>query len=228
METMEHTDAVQLQAVEKYILGELAPALRNEFEAHYFDCHECALNVRAGIAFAAASRQYFAEAPAPAFVAKPSRAGWFSWLKPMIVVPTFAALLLFVGYQNLVIIPHLRQAAEVEAKPWYTVGAGVHGSAGTRIEAQQGKAFDLFFDITATPQQADSIFLVRLQDSSGKTIATEKVSQQLAKKPVLLAVPAGISEGDYKLVILDHNSGSTTQTAELPFTVAFSSKIQQH
>jgi len=63
---MEHTDAVKLQAVEKYILGELTPSLREEFEAHYFDCTACALNLRTGVAFAAVSRQYFAESSAPA------------------------------------------------------------------------------------------------------------------------------------------------------------------
>jgi len=53
---MEHTDAVKLQAVEKYILG-TNPVLREEFEAHYFDCTACA-STRTGVAFAAVSRQY--------------------------------------------------------------------------------------------------------------------------------------------------------------------------
>src|SRR5262245_15757300 len=165
MEIMEHTDAIRLQAVEKYIFGELTPALRNEFEAHYFDCYECSLNVRTGVAFAAASRQYFAEAPVPLVALRPATAaGWFSWLRPMIAVPTFAALLLLVGYQNFVSIPRLKQAntfaqAETEAKPWFAlVNASVHGSSGTRVEIQQGKAFDLFFDITTAPRQADSVF----------------------------------------------------------------------
>ena len=228
---MEHTEAIRLQAAEKYILGELAPALRNEFEAHYFDCSECSLNVRAGVAFAAASRQYFAEAPAPAVVQRPAPAGWFAWLKPMIAVPAFAALLLLVGYQNLVSIPSIKQAnsaADIEAKPWFTVSAGVHGSAGMKVEVQQGKSFILFYDITAAPQKADSVFLVQMQDSSGKIVAASKVPQQLAKKPVIFNVPAGVSEGDYKLVIFDQSAGSMTPAGALPFTVAFSSQIQQH
>jgi hypothetical protein len=233
METMEHTDAIRLQAVEKYVLGELTPALRNEFEAHYFDCSECSLNVRAGVAFAAASRQYFAEAPAPAFVPQPASAGWFAWLKPMIAVPAFAALLLLVGYQNLVTIPHLVRQADsaenAEVRPWFTlVAANVRGSAGTRVEAPSGKAFDLFFDITTAPPQPDSVFLVQMKDSSGKILVARKVSQQLAKKPVNFTVPAGIAEGDYKLVILDQSAGTTAPAGELSFTVAFSSQIQQH
>jgi len=229
---MEHTDAIRMQAVEKYVLGELAPALRNEFEAHYFDCSECSLNVRAGVAFAAASRQYFAEVPVPAVASAPASAGWFAWLKPMIAVPAFAALLLIVGYQNLVSIPHLRQAnstADIEAKPWFPLmDASVKGSSGSHVEVAQGKAFDLFFDITTPPRQADSIYLVQMKDSSGKTLASERVSQQMAKKAVIFNVPAGVLEGEYKLLILDQSAGTSAAVSELPFTVAFSSQIQQH
>src|SRR5258705_10475466 len=107
MKSGKPTRAIRFQAGEKYVLGELTPAFRNEFEAHYFACSECSLNVRAGVAFAAASRQYFAEVPVPAVVPRPASVGWFVLLKPMIAVPAFAALLLLVGYQNLVTIPHL-------------------------------------------------------------------------------------------------------------------------
>ena len=48
---MDHNEALQLQAVEKYVLGELPPPLRDEFEKHFFDCQECALNVKAGAGF---------------------------------------------------------------------------------------------------------------------------------------------------------------------------------
>lgn len=229
---MDHTEAVRMQAVEKYILGELSPFHRAQFEEHYFDCADCALNLRAGVAFAAASRQYFAESAVPEKAVRTPRAGWFDWLKPMIAVPAFAALLLLVGYQNLVSIPHMQRvnsAADIEAKPWFPlVDASVKGSAGSRVEVAPGKAFILFFDITTQPKHTDSIYRVQMQDSSGKTLATEQVSQQMAKKAVIFNVPAGISEGDYKLVILDQSAGTTAPAGELPFTVAFSTQIQQH
>jgi Putative zinc-finger len=37
---MDHHQATQLTAVEKYLLDELPPELRDEFEEHYFDCQE--------------------------------------------------------------------------------------------------------------------------------------------------------------------------------------------
>ncbi len=38
---MDHNQVTQLMAVEKYLLGELTPTARDEFEEHVFDCQEC-------------------------------------------------------------------------------------------------------------------------------------------------------------------------------------------
>jgi len=50
-QAMNHSEAVRLQAAEKYVLGELSPALREEYEEHLFDCVACALDVKAVAAF---------------------------------------------------------------------------------------------------------------------------------------------------------------------------------
>src|SRR5258708_26276044 len=126
MENMEHTEAVRMQAVEKYILGELSPFHRAQFEEHYFDCADCALNLRAGVAFAAASRQYFAESAATEKAANAPRAGWFDWLKPLVAVPTFAALIAVIAYQNAVSIPRLQKEVIVPSATASTAGPGFY------------------------------------------------------------------------------------------------------
>lgn len=229
---MDHSEAVRMQAVEKYILGELTPRLRKEFEAHYFDCVDCAVNLRAGVAFAAASRQYFAEAVVPEAVVVTPSSSWFGWWKPFVVVPAFAVLLFIVGYQNLVSIPNLRRGlidTVAEAPPWFSlVDSTVHGSAGTRVEIVPGQPFDLVFDITASPRDANSVFVATAKDAAGNTVASLLVSARRAEKPVILHVPGGVGEGNYKVVILDQARGASVPAGELPFTVAFSAKIQQH
>ena len=50
---MSHDEAVQTLAAEKYLLEELDPSLRDEFEEHVFDCNECSLDLRAGATFLA-------------------------------------------------------------------------------------------------------------------------------------------------------------------------------
>ena len=50
-EAMDHNEAVRTHAAEKYILGELSPVLREEYEEHFFVCVACALEVKAAAAF---------------------------------------------------------------------------------------------------------------------------------------------------------------------------------
>src|SRR5215475_7253487 len=136
MKNMDHTEAVKLQAVEKYILGELAPPLRDEFEAHYFDCMECSLNLRSGVAFAAASRQYFAETVGREVVVPAPKPDWFAWLKPLVAVPVFAAV-----------------------NPWFSLRASnVRGAAGEKFEIRPGQGISLFVDITTVSSASDSSF----------------------------------------------------------------------
>lgn len=56
---MDHTEAIRLQAVEKYVLGELPEAQRDEYEEHYFDCAECALDLMAAATFVDTAREVF-------------------------------------------------------------------------------------------------------------------------------------------------------------------------
>ena len=50
----------------RYVLDELTGQEREEFEEHYFNCAECAADVRAAFAFAANARAVLRESPEPA------------------------------------------------------------------------------------------------------------------------------------------------------------------
>jgi hypothetical protein len=229
---MEHNDAVRLQAVEKYILGELPPTVRDEFEAHYFDCAVCSFNLRAGFAFAAGTRQFFAEDP-PSQSFRPVTAGWLAWLKPSVAVPVFTALLLVIGYQNVVTIPKLHQTASLEAtavEPWFSlVVSDVRGPAGSTLQITPGQGFLLMFDITAAHSNPNANFMIRLTDVSGKILLSRTVSGRVAQKSVPLSIPPGMREGQYHLLILQEQQGSSmVPVGEIPFTIAFSSKVEEH
>ena len=58
---MDHAEAVRLNATERYISGELSEALRDQFEEHYFDCFECANDLKSLDTFRTGSRMVFEE-----------------------------------------------------------------------------------------------------------------------------------------------------------------------
>jgi hypothetical protein len=116
---MNHSEALKEMAVERYLLDELGPDARDAFEEHMFDCQECAMDVRAGVVFIDEAKK---QLPKLAVVkdtrqehaasSAKERRDWFAWLRPAYLAPAFAALLVVVGYQNLVELPGLRSAAE--------------------------------------------------------------------------------------------------------------------
>src|SRR5260370_27744756 len=122
MAQMDHNEAIRLQAAVKYVLGELSPVQREEYEEHYFDCAVCALDLKATAAFVDASREVFKadKARAAEREAAPVRGGWFGWLRPIVAVPAFAALLLVVTYQNVVTIPRARGEAPQRPRSFVT------------------------------------------------------------------------------------------------------------
>jgi hypothetical protein len=144
---MDHDTVVRGKMTEKYLLEELDPEVRDEFEAHYFDCPECARDVLAGFEFVAHSKNILAESAEPAVVQKnstrelPAR-GWFTWLRPVFAVPAFALLLVVIGYQNLVTYPRLSQAVnQPRVLPATTLNLMTYGENGAPLVVHSGEGF---------------------------------------------------------------------------------------
>ena len=113
---MDHSEAVQLRATEKYLLGDLPTDQREAFEDHFFECTECAQDVKATAVLIDNARSVLREAPVPARELQPARQkAWWGWLQPAWGLAAAAAILAVVGYQNLVTIPHLK--TEMAAAP---------------------------------------------------------------------------------------------------------------
>src|SRR5579871_6521106 len=116
---MNHEQAVQEMATERYLLDEMSPELREAFEEHLFECSECALDVRAGNVFLSEAKRQLPELTARTAAQETSRAlpvklkkpWWSVFAMPAFAAPVFAALLAVIAIQNLAIIPSLRSAA---------------------------------------------------------------------------------------------------------------------
>jgi len=146
---MDHKDAVRLKATERYLLNELDPDQLDQFEEHLFDCQECALDLRTAAAFVEQSKSMLTE-PTKILSSEPARksAGWFAWLRPALALPAMAVLLAVVGYQNLVSIPHIQEAAShPEVLPWVSLNIATFGGENREIISTPGKGFLLFVRI---------------------------------------------------------------------------------
>jgi hypothetical protein len=173
---MDHSEAVQQMAAERYLLDELTPDAREAFEAHFFDCSECAVDLRAGAAFVAEAKAQFPSlAAAPAHAQSRARSirvkrRWgLSWLKPVFAAPVFAALLLVVGYQNLVTYPALRAAADQPRLfPWTPLHGATRGAL-TAIAADRRHGVVLPVDLPPQPSLgAYASYSFDLFDPQGK------------------------------------------------------------
>ena len=234
---MDHNEAIQLQAAVKYVLGELSQVQRDGYEEHYFDCAECAVDIKALATFADTAREVLRQERAShlAKAAVPARRGWLGWLQPIVAVPAFAALLLIIAYQNTVTIPQARNTsaravAEVYGQSFLLQPSdtrrGNEAMNEARIEIRPNEGFLLQLDFL--PSSSFPAYLCQLQDASGRVLLQLNVPAEKAKKELHLPVPAGVISrpGQYSLVFLgaDPSTEKAVNDSKLQyftFNVAF-------
>jgi hypothetical protein len=137
---MDHIEAVNHQAVERYLLGQMPEAEIDAFEKHFFECGTCAEEVESGVLFQENTRAAFPPIPKQAPAAKPN---WLSnrlsqwWSSPAFAAPALAAGLLAVTtiYQAGFVIPALRQQIAQAHAPQSLLAFALR--SGTRGEASQ-------------------------------------------------------------------------------------------
>ena len=170
---MDHTAVVREKMTERYLLNELDSNVRDEFEEHYFDCPDCALDVRAGFQFVEQSKTVLAESPEPVSVREASgpehvHRGWFACLRPAFAAPALALLLAVAGYQNLVTYPRLRsELNQPQILPAVSVNMGTWGGSDTPTIVPAGKGLLLYVRIT--PDGAYARYTAELYNPAGKS-----------------------------------------------------------
>jgi len=176
---MDHDVVVRQKMTERYLLNELDPQARDEFEEHYFDCPDCAADVHAGALFveqskialeSEQSKAGVAARPAalPARAPVPVRAssGWLGWLRPVFVIPVLAALLVVIGYQDRTnrILQQAANSPQVLASA--VINVGVRGTEPISVPAHAGQAFELSLNVP--PEGRFSSYKLDLYNAQGK------------------------------------------------------------
>jgi hypothetical protein len=215
---MDHQEALRLQAAEKYILGELTPELCEQFEEHYFDCSDCATNLKALGTFITASRLVLEDAEgsprvAP-HVAWAGRPGWFNWLQPVISVPAIMALAAIVVFQLTMAIRSARKVetvqtvAEVYESSYHLQGT-TRGAETAKLAVRPDESFAVDFDFV--PTRIFSNYKGSLLDSSGQVVLVFGLKGEQSNKEVHLVIPGGkVHTGSYEVVVVG-DSGTSNQ-----------------
>src|SRR6266436_2279982 len=232
MAQMDHNEAIQLQAAVKYVLGELSQVQRDEYEEHYFDCGECAVDIKALATFADTAREVLRQQKAEQLAKElaTTRGGWLRWLQPVVAVPVFAALLLIIAYQNAVTIPQARQeassgAAQILFNSHSLRGVNTAGEEGRTLSIRAREAFFLNFDFV--PTRSFDNYIGQLEDANGRVLLRSKIAGGNANQEAHLPISAGILHpGKYVLAFYGDPGASgkinpQNDAGRLPFTVEF-------
>jgi hypothetical protein len=234
---MDHGEAVQLMATERYLLGELSGEQREAFEEHFFECYECALDVRAEAAFLQEAKVQLPLMTSPAVVmaapvpvatavrikTEPKRRDWFGWMRPAWAVPAFAALLMVIGYQNFATIPGLRSAATTpRVAPWTTLHVATRAGGAMAVVADRKAGAVLLIDVANDGSYGALNF--EMTDPQGKAFWTQTVQAPAEGDGTMsLLIPGGgLQAGSYALTITGITAqGSRTQLDRRVLDVRF-------
>ncbi len=226
---MDHSEAVKLQAVERYLLGELAAEQHDQFEEHYFSCPECAADINAAVRFVENARELLrTESPAAAAEGeKRRRPAWLMWFRPAYAMAAILLLLGVSAYQNLATIPQLRRQVAQASKPqalvsFSLVSSASRGPSPLTLRPPFGRAFGLYVDI---PPGHFAEYVCEIRDGSDRPRFAMEVSAAEAKDTVqLLIPPSKLTPGRYALVVRGRRAdaqGSEAEVARFPFALEF-------
>jgi hypothetical protein len=229
IEPMDHSEAVKEMAAERYLLNELTPEAREAFEEHVFDCPECALDLRAAAAFVDEAKVQLpalaesAPTPAPPTIGKPrvKRDWWLAWTHPAFAVPAFAALLLVLGFQNLVTLPELRtQAAQPRLLAWVPLRGEMRGASAAPITADRKHGVALSLDLSPQPGLAPyPSYAFDLLDPQGKLVwtgvAAPPPASDAGSQRIVLVIPgASLQNGAYTVAVFGVGPGGARTQIE--------------
>ncbi|HEY1239487.1 MAG TPA: zf-HC2 domain-containing protein [Bryobacteraceae bacterium] len=193
---MDHSHATEVQAAERYLLGELPADEAEEFERHFFECADCAQAVEAGTQFIANARAVFTEG-----IAEPGRGredakqrvslrerlqAWWS-IPGWVPAAAALALALVAVYQGAVVIPGLRQGLDTaRALPAFQL-AGLSRGEGQAISVPSGTPW-LALSLDVPPDVHFSRYLC-VVTAENRTLFRVESTAPSPGQPITILVP---------------------------------------
>ena len=188
---MTHQQALDGLASERYLLDEMTEVERFEFEDHYFDCPECAEDVRLGDMIRQEARRAGVAMAPNTQMGRPvvvlTSAKW--WRRPMVAAPwaVAATLALVVGYQSLVTVPALRDAGGPQSIEPVMLRGATRGAATTVAIAPGQRVVALSADLLTPPPSSSLTY--EILDANRSAVSSGKSSVPASGAPLMLLIP---------------------------------------
>src|SRR5258708_341071 len=200
---MDHGEAIQQEGTEWYLVEELDPDVKDQFEEPLFDCQDCAIDLRAAAMFVEQSKIALGESQAaPVRLPAAVRPSWLASLfRPALAVPVLAMLLAVVGYQSLVTVPHLTaQLSEPQVGPYAALNISTRGAGKTQVTVTPGQGFNLL--VTIPPDMSFSDYILELRNPAGQLKWSRKLPASSPDDTRSIFIPgAGLEQGTYVLTV---------------------------
>lgn len=218
---MDHEEATQSQAVERYLLGELSSTAHAAFEQHFFECQECAEDLIASSQLLDGVAEELgrprpavpAHAPPPRRFKKRTAAG--SFIRAALAAG-LAAVVLISGYGEWASYRQLRGEVSLLRQPSIVSAVQLLGgdSGGASIALPAGQPIVLSLNIPAG--ESFSRYDCTLLGPSGRVLWSLPLPAQQARQTLSISVPEGnLSPGEYTLAVHGFRTGTLATPVEV-------------
>jgi len=218
-----HVFADKEDAAERYLLGQMSESDRDTYEQHFFQCVECAEEVKATARFIDSCKSVLTDPSVGAGLSssRPARRIWFAPSTAAILAGALAATLALVVYQNVVTIPRLTNATAPRALASVSLAASNSRGTGLTIAVPRQQPYLIYVDI---PPGSYDTYDLTFVAKDGRSVKTETISAALTHEAVPIMMSAGrLSPGDYTLVVSGRprGAGESVEVARFSFTLRF-------
>jgi hypothetical protein len=203
---MDHTEAVAKGAIERYQLGELSGAELDEFETHFFECADCAEELREAAVFEENAKAVFLEnsrsaagAGEPRAKYEEARVSWWAlfWRNPWSAAPALAAaaLLSVVVYQDRL----MKQALAPQTAISFALHSTSRGDERVLEVPRNIASYTLDLEPVWEPH---SEYFFTVQDEKGSVRWSGRIPAPPADKPIQIWMRRNqLSSGRYTVIV---------------------------
>ena len=196
---MEHAEATETMAAERYLLDEMTPEDRDAFEEHFFGCGACAADVRDGARVGAAIRTEKANR-----TRQPRRVVAMQWVAAAATAMVLAGVPIV---QNVALRQQLVAARQPHVADFISFLSA--GSRGETLPVQTAARLPFTIEFEIPPQTGARQYVVNVVGAGGKVWWKDVVPVESAAEVQHRDFPSGsLPPGSYQVEVLAEPAGS--------------------